>query len=153
MSGYFIPMFSQYSWLILVLTQVFPPPSVPSLTHIVECVTLCCCCLLLSSPHRHISLLCWPRPPLQITEVRYPPPLGLGYSYEVENWGLPVGKFPFTSVKGILSVQFIMPVSFGVEPRSEGVMGSDFAKEISPCVSYRILKILINPELLLDSFF
>ena len=56
-------------------------------------------------------------------------------------------------MKGILSVQFIMPVSFGVEPRSEGVMGSDFAKEISPCVSYRILKILINPELLLDSFF
>lgn len=47
-------------------------------------------------------------------------------------------------------MQFIMPVSFGVEPRSEGVMGRDFVKDI---LHVNSLFLLMNPELVLDGFF
>lgn len=126
MSGYFIPVFSQWSWLIFVLTQVSPPTSRPiSHSHCGMCYFVCCC-LLLSSPHRHISLLCWPRPPLQITEVRSLPPLGLEY-YNAENLGCyPLGNFPALIRMNLVSAVYYGIFTWGWNFKT----GGSFVKEI-----------------------
>lgn len=141
MSGYFIPVFSQYSWLIFVLTQVFPPTFRPiSHSHCGMCYFV----LLLPAPvfptsSHFIVVLTAPT----ITDCRGKVPASIGIRVFLWSWEF---RITYQEISLYLSgmnllVQFIMPVSFGVEPRSEGVVGSDFVKETPPCISYRTLTV------------